>query len=84
MVSLGPEEKRHLLAQMLDVSPDTIRWQRVDETIQFKSNQHFSSDLQNFIAAQQENYQGTAAALTVKGLMTSAEQDDFLPNLIYS
>lgn len=82
MVSLGPEERRRLLAQMLNISPDAIPWQiQIDETIEFKSEQQFASDLQNFITAQQGKYRATAAALVVKGLMTTAEQEDSLPQI---
>jgi hypothetical protein len=71
-----------LLAQMLNVSPDAMPWQTLlDESVEFKSDQQFTSDLLTFIAGQQEKYRATAAALVVKGLMTSAEQDDSLPHL---
>lgn len=80
MVDLGPEQRRRLLAQMLNISPDAIHWQTLlDESIEFKSDQQFASDLQTFIAAQQEKYRATAAALVAKGLMTSAEQEDSSP-----
>ncbi|HTZ98320.1 MAG TPA: hypothetical protein VMB18_18085 [Terriglobales bacterium] len=81
-VYLGAEERRRLLAQMLNVDPEAIAWQtKLQLTIEFKSDQQFASDLQTFITAQQEKYRATAAALEVKGLMTSAEEDHSLPQL---
>lgn len=82
MVSLGPEERRRLLAQILNISPEAIHWQtQLDESIEFKSDEQLASDLQSFITIQQEKYRATAAALVAKGLITSAEQEVSLPHL---
>lgn len=82
MISLGPEERRRLLAQMLNVSPETMGWEtETVENIEFKTEPQFTSDLQGFVAAQQEKYRATAALLVAKGLMTTAEQEESLPEL---
>lgn len=73
---------QRLLAQMLNVGPEAIVWEtELRKTIEFTSDQQFASDLQGFIASQQEKYRGTAAALMAKGLITSAEQEYSLPGL---
>lgn len=81
-VYLGAEERRRLLAQILNVGPEAIDWQtELRKTIEFTSDQQFAADLQSFIASQREKYRVTAAALTAKGLITSAEQEYSLPGL---
>lgn len=82
MAYLGPEGRRRLLAEMLQLKPETLGWETgVEKTIEFKSEQQFYSDLQSFIAEQQEKYRVTAAALVAKNLMTSTEQPESLPHL---
>jgi hypothetical protein len=82
MISLGPEERRRLLTQMLSVSTESIGWKtEILENIEYKSAQQFASDLQSVITAQQEKYRVTAAALVSKGLMTSAEEEESMPFL---
>lgn len=81
-VRLDPEQRRRLLAQILSASPASIGWgTALQPSIEFRSEAQFSSDLQAFIAVQQEKYRATAAALVAKGLMNSAEQEESLPRL---
>jgi hypothetical protein len=82
MVSLGPDQRRSLLAQMLNVSPDTISWKtETVENIEFKSEAQFSTDLLRFISTQQDELRATAADLVSKGLITPAGLEDSLPQL---
>lgn len=77
---LGPEQRRSLIAQMLNIAPDAIDWKNTAEAnIEFKSDQQFNRDLLLFIAAQQKEYRMTAGALVAKNLMTVSEQEDSLP-----
>ena len=77
---LGPEQRRSLIAQMLNIAPDAIDWKNETQAnIEFKSDQQFHRDLLLFIATQQKEYRMTAGALVAKNLMTVSEQEDSLP-----
>ena len=81
-VGLGPEERRHLIGQMLNLQPETIGWKTErSENIEFKSAQQFYANLQTFIAAEQAKYRDTATALAARNLMTPAEAQEAIPQL---
>jgi hypothetical protein len=84
--SLGPDQRRRLIAQMLDVSADAIPWEtRLSTTIVFQSDQQFRQDLLQFIGEVERKFQTTAVALEDRGFMTSAEVEKSAPKLeIYS
>ncbi len=79
---LGPEQRRSLIARMLAIPQDDIEWEiETKNTIQFKSNEQFYRELQEFIGAEQEKYRDTASALLAKNLMTASEQEEALPHI---
>jgi hypothetical protein len=79
---LGPEERRSLLAQMLNVEADDICWDTESKaTLEFRSEPQFYRDLEQFVAAQQRKYRVTAAALAAKNLLSVAELEESLPQL---
>lgn len=79
---LGPEERRELIAQMLDVAPDDIEWgATIRKTLVFQSEPQFYHDLLGYIASQQEEYGATARALVAKNLMLAAEEEESLPRI---
>lgn len=82
MVYLGEEERRRLLAEVLNIRPQSIGWNtEVHMAIEFKSEEQFYNDLQKLIAAQQEKYRVTATALFASNLITAAEQPESVPQL---
>ena len=79
---LGPEQRRSLIARMLAIPQDDIEWEiETKDTIQFKSNEQFYRELQEFISAEQEKYRDTASALLAKNLMTASEQEESIPHI---
>lgn len=79
---LGPEERRELIAQMLDVAADDIEWgATMRKTMEFQSEAQFDHDLLAYIASRQEEYRATAEELVAKNLMTIAEGEDSLPRI---
>jgi len=82
-VSMGPVERRRLVAEMLNIPPEAIEWQVSPyTTIEFQSLQQFDSDLMAFVEEQQDKYRETVAALAERDLLTPSEGDQCLPELI--
>ncbi len=80
--SLGPEQRRQLIAGMLNVSGNTIRWNvRPSATIAFQSDEQFRRELLQFIGNEEQKYRQTAIALAHRGLMSDAEVQQSIPNL---
>jgi hypothetical protein len=80
--SLEPGERQRLIAEMLDISPDTIAWKiHPSPTIVFYSDEQFSRDLLRFIGDEDEKYRATAIGLGDLGLMTSDEVELSAPKL---
>ena len=79
---LGPEERRRLIAQMLDVPADDLEWEATArQTIEFKSEPQFYGGVLGLIAAQQEQFRETAMALAAKDLITVAEKEESMPQI---
>lgn len=82
-VTLGPEERRRLVAEMLNIPSEAIKWQvRPYITIEFRSLQQFDEDLMAFVEEQQTKYRETIAGLAERDLLTPSERDQCLPELI--
>ncbi len=80
--SLGPDQRQRLIAEMLDVSPDTIPWKTHPSTaIVFQSDAQFSLDLLRFIGEEKQKYRQTALALVAHGVMTNGEVEQYSPKL---
>ncbi len=78
----GSRERRRLVAELLGVPPEEIRWQALPEVfIEFQSLQQFDHDLLTFIGNQQQMYRVTASSLEAKGLLTHAEALQSVPEL---
>ncbi|MGB6545115.1 MAG: hypothetical protein WBE97_05770 [Candidatus Acidiferrales bacterium] len=81
-VYLGPSERLRLIAEVLDVSPESIAWQTsVVKTIEFQSSQQFHDALLAFVEEQQQKYRATATALWNHRLSTFTDAQDSLPEL---
>jgi hypothetical protein len=81
-IGLSPDQRRSLIAHMLDIQADTIGWSaEPSENIEFKSEPQFYADLRAFIATEQAKYRATAAALVADNLMTQSEAQDAVPEL---
>lgn len=81
-VSLGRDEQRRLVAEMLEVAPEAIPWQTLPEVnIEFDSPQQFNKELMAFVAGEQTKYRTTIAALLARGLLTPSEAQQCLPVL---
>ncbi len=79
---LGPEQRRRLIAEMLDISPEAIPWQTgLTTTITFQSPDQFDRAVLAFVEEQQQKYRATAAALADRGFLTSSEAEESLPTL---
>jgi hypothetical protein len=81
-VYLGPEERRRFLAEMLSIAPETIPWKtELSINIEFESLEQFNHAVLTLVNAEQARYQATVAALADRGLLTSAEAQESLPQL---
>jgi hypothetical protein len=82
IVHLGSNQRLRLIAEMLNVSPETIPWQ-TDPTVQieFLSQERFEDALLSFIQKQQEKYRATVAALAARDLLTPSEAQESFPEL---
>lgn len=79
---LGPNERQRLIAEMLDIAPESMPWRtELTMEIEFVSSEQFDFELHRFIDEQQEKYRQTAAALAARGMMNLAEVDEALPRL---
>ena len=81
-VYLGDEERKRLIAEMLDVAPDDISWKtELQTTIAFQSPEQFHIDLLAFVAGQQQMYRRTAEDLEARNLLGRGEVSQSLPRL---
>jgi hypothetical protein len=80
--ALGPDQRRRLIAEMLDLTADAIPWEtHLTTTIAFSSDEQFRRDFLQFIGNEEEKYRATAIALGDRGLMTTAEVEQTAPKL---
>jgi hypothetical protein len=81
-IGLSPEGRRRLIAYMLNLDPETMKFQlKASKTITFQSNAQFQSELNSYIAELRGQSRAIAIALAAKGLMTKAEEDEAIPEL---
>jgi hypothetical protein len=81
-VALGSGERFRLIAEMLSIPPQEIRWQTRPETyVEFHSPQQFDNDLLAFVQEQQAMYRATVASLAAHNLLTPLEAEQCLPEL---
>jgi hypothetical protein len=81
-IYLGPSERFRLIAEMLDVSPEEIRWETMVQTnIEFQSLEQFNNAVLTFVEGQQQKYRATADALVDRELLTRSEALQSLPEL---
>jgi hypothetical protein len=81
-VYMGSEERLRLIAQMLGVDPETIPWHaEFAQNIEFQSLGQFDRAVLVLVASEQNKQRATVAALAQRGLLTSAEAQDSLPEL---
>src|SRR5271163_1252980 len=81
-VSLGPNQRVRLIAEMLEISAEDIPWKTmVDRTIEFESPGQFEGALTDFVNEQQEMHRATVAALEARKLLTVSEAERSLPQL---
>lgn len=81
-VYLSADERRRLIAEMLGISPLAIPWQTdAVGVIEFQSLEQFDQSLREFIEIQQQEFRTTLAALEARGLITSSEAENSLPEL---
>jgi hypothetical protein len=79
---LGPEQRRRLIAEMLNVSPEEIPWETNPQTtIEFGSREQFNGALLAFVQEQQHMYRATAEALEARKLLAPSEVLHSLPLL---
>jgi hypothetical protein len=81
-VYFGPNERHDLIAEMLDISPDSMSWQTQTETsIEYVSKEQFDFALRRFIDDLEEKYRATANALTARSLISAVEVAQALPKM---
>ncbi len=81
-VYLGQEERRRLVAEMLSIAPETIPWKtELSINIEFESLEQFNHAVLTLVDEEQAKYRATVAALADRGLLTSAEAQESLPQL---
>lgn len=81
-VYLGSWERLRLIAEMLELAPEAIPWQTdLTKNIEFQSLEQFHRAVLAFVGEQQQQYRATVAALSDRGLLTSAEAAESLPKL---
>jgi hypothetical protein len=79
---LGPEQRRRLIAEMLDAPPEEIPWETTPQTtIEFESPEQFNAALLAFVEEQQHMYLATAEALEARKLLAPSEVPQSLPLL---
>lgn len=77
---LGAQEKRDLVAEILDVPAEQIPWETdLRASLDFTSLGEFSAEVLGFIQEQDLMYIDTAKALQARGLLTAAEVSQSLP-----
>jgi hypothetical protein len=82
-VSLGPNERVQLIAEMLGISPEDVPWKtEVDTTIEYESAGQFAGALADFLKEQQDEYRDTVAGLQARELLTAAEAKEALPEML--
>jgi len=82
-VVLGPKQRLRLIAEMLGIAPEAIPWQAsIVTNIEFYSLEKFYHAVLAFVAEQQEKYRATVAELGVHNLLTPAEAQQTLPELV--
>lgn len=76
-VNLGPNDRVRLIAEMLGVSPESLRWDAVPVTnIAFQSPEQFGNALLGFAEGERQKHRATVSALAARGLMTTLEAED--------
>jgi hypothetical protein len=81
-LALGPEERRRLIAEMLEVKPEEIPWKTlVETTIEYRSMEQFHTALLAFVEAQEQMYRETAEALEQRDLFEESDILHSLPRL---
>ena len=79
---LGPNDRRELIAEMLNVSEKEIPWgTRVAKTIEFQSQRQLNGELLAFVEEQQQMYRETARILVDRDLLRPSELLQSLPQL---
>jgi hypothetical protein len=82
-VALGPKQRVRLIAEMLGVPPEAIPWQAsVVTNIEFYSLEKFYNAVLAFVGEQQGKYRATASELAAHNLLTPAEAQQTLPELV--
>lgn len=81
-VTLGPNQRLRLVAEMLGDPPERIPWQTdLVVNIEFQSIEQFNVDLLAFVEEQQQMYRATAGALEFRGVLETWETQQSLPRL---
>jgi len=84
-VTLGPNERVHLIAELLGDPAEEIPWQTwLVANIEFQSIEKFNTDLLAFVQEQQQMYRATAEALESRELLEKWEVQQSLPLLYLS